>query len=54
MKEVAKIKNSWRFGIFNVEAFSCECGTNFRSFKKDGIERFKLKKSKGSKSFIKT
>ena len=35
-----------KIGQYNVEAFSCECGTGFRSYKKEGIDSFKLKKDK--------
>ena len=48
MKEIAESKKKWAYGKFDVEAFSCECGTDFRSYKKDGVESFKLKKEKTS------
>jgi hypothetical protein len=46
LREVSKSKKKWKFGQYNVEAFSCECGTDFRSYKKKGIDSFKLKKDK--------
>ncbi|MEJ2272541.1 MAG: hypothetical protein P8X91_08725 [Candidatus Bathyarchaeota archaeon] len=46
LREVSESKKKWKFGQYNVEAFSCECGTDFRSYKKDGIDNFKLKKDK--------
>jgi hypothetical protein len=46
LKEITEIKKKWKYGKFDVEAYSCECGANFRSYKIDGNERFKLKKSK--------
>lgn len=45
LRESKEIKK-WKYGQFDVEAYSCECGTDFRSYKKDGNESFKLKKSK--------
>lgn len=45
MKEHTRYMKKWKYGCFDVEAFSCNCGTDFRSYKKDGIESFKLKKS---------
>ncbi len=46
LREVNESKKKWKFGQYNVEAFSCECGTDFRSYKKEGIDSFKLKKDK--------
>ena len=54
MREVEEVKKKWKYSWFYVEAFSCECGTDFRSYKKNGIETFKLKKTKTDKHYIKT
>jgi hypothetical protein len=51
-KEVSKAKKSWFYGIFKVEVYSCECGTLFREYTKDGKHVFTLKLKKG-KGFIK-
>ena len=48
-KKQVKLEKKWKYGPFDVEAYSCKCGTEFRSYKKDGVESFKLKKNKSSK-----
>jgi hypothetical protein len=53
MKEVSTLSNEWKYGRFDVEAYSCECGTDFRSYKKAGKEVFKLKKSKNDYKYRK-
>ena len=53
LKEITETNKKWKFGQFDVEAFSCECGTDFRSYKKDGVDSFKLKKNKTDKKWKK-
>lgn len=53
MKEYRNHKKKWKYGSFDVEAYSCECGTDFREYKKDGRQSFTLKKSKESKNWTK-
>jgi hypothetical protein len=48
-KEVSKPMKSWSYGIFKVEAYSCECGTVFREYTKDGKHVFTLKHKKGKR-----
>lgn len=31
-KEVTKLKKSWTYGVFNVDAYRCDCGTKFREY----------------------
>ena len=31
-KELTKPKNSWAYGVFKVNAYSCDCGANFREY----------------------
>jgi hypothetical protein len=31
-KELTKPLKSWIYGVFKVDAFSCNCGTNFREY----------------------
>lgn len=31
-KDIMKPKKSWAYGIFKVDAYSCECGANFREY----------------------
>lgn len=45
-KEKPSFKKKWKYGTFDVEAYVCECGTKFRSYKKAGQEVFILKKNK--------
>jgi hypothetical protein len=49
-KELTKPKKSWTYGIFKVQAYLCDCGTDFREYSKAGKHSFtlKLKKGKGS------
>lgn len=51
-KEISKPEKSWKYGQFKVEVFSCECGTQFRDYSKEGKHSFTLKAKKG-KGFIK-
>ncbi len=52
MKEYREHKKKWKYGPFDVEAYSCECGTDFRVYRKGGADSFVLKKEKG-KGFVK-
>jgi hypothetical protein len=49
MKEYREYKKKWKYGPFEVEAFSCECGTDFREYRKSGKHSFTLKKAKNEK-----
>jgi hypothetical protein len=53
MKEYQVYKKQWKFGKFNVEAFACSCGTDFREYKKDGKRSFTMKKNKKSNQWKK-
>ena len=53
MREYTEHRKKWKYSCFDVEAYSCECGTDFRSYKKDDTESFKLKKSKTDKQYRK-
>jgi hypothetical protein len=46
-KEISKPKKSWTYGIFKVDAYSCECGTVFREYNKAGKHSFTLELQKG-------
>jgi len=46
LKEYHEHKKKWKYGQFDVEAFSCECGTDFREYKLEGKHSFTLKKAK--------
>jgi len=54
MREYEEYKKKWKFGKFNVEAFSCECGTDFRTYKLEGKQSFSLKKRRKDKKWRKT
>ena len=49
MKEYQKYKKKWKYGRFDVEAFKCECGTDFREYYVGGKSSFQLKKTKNGK-----
>ena len=52
-KEQDKPKKTWKYGQFTVEAYSCDCDTQFREYiTKAGKHSFTLKLKKG-KGFIK-
>jgi len=53
LKEVVEHKKKWKYRKFDVESFSCECGTDFRTYKLDGKDNFILKKSKNEKRYRK-
>jgi hypothetical protein len=50
--ELNKPKKKWTYGRFEVQAYSCDCGTDFREYTKAGKHAFTLKLNKG-KGFIK-
>lgn len=51
-KDVSKHQKAWKYGQFNVKAYTCECGTTFREYTLKGKHSFTLKKKKG-KGFVK-
>lgn len=51
-KEPAKPRKTWMYGQFKVQSFSCECGTKFRDYTKEGKHSFTLRFKKG-KGFVK-
>jgi len=51
-KELTKPKKTWTYGIFKVQAYSCDCGTDFREYVREGKHSFTLKLQKG-KGYIK-
>jgi len=53
MEEYREYKKKWKFGQFEIEAFTCECGTKFREYSKGGKYNFTLKKSKNEKNWKK-
>ena len=52
-RESAEHNKKWKYGRYDVESYLCECGTDFRSYKQEGIEKFKLKKNKTDKHYQK-
>jgi len=52
-KEQGKPKRTWKYGQFNVQAYTCgNCKTDFREYTKAGKHSFTLKLKKG-KGYIK-
>lgn len=51
-KEHTKLRKTWKYGQFTVQAYSCDCGTDFREYTREGKHSFTLKLKKG-KGFIK-
>jgi len=53
-KEVTKPSKKWKYSIFMVESFECDCGTTFREYSKSGKHSHTLKFTKGKhKGFVK-
>ncbi|RLE72506.1 MAG: hypothetical protein DRJ37_02705 [Thermoprotei archaeon] len=51
--EAEKPSKTWRYGVFTVEAYTCEgCGLRFREYSRDEKHVFMLKLEKG-KGFVK-
>ncbi len=52
-KEVSKPRKKWKYGAFDVQAFSCDnCSTQFREYTRNGKHSFALKLQKG-KGYVK-
>lgn len=51
-KELEKPKKAWKFSHYDVKAYTCGCGTDFREYTMKGKRSFMLKKKKG-KGFVK-
>ena len=52
-KEQGKPKKTWKYGRFNVQAYTCgNCKTDFREYTTAGKHSFTLKLKKG-KGYIK-
>jgi hypothetical protein len=49
-REFDKAEKAWRYGQFDVEAYSCECGTDFRDYSIRGKHSFFLKRNRKSKN----
>jgi len=48
-KEFEKHKKTWKYGQFDVKAYTCECETDFRGYTLKGKHSFTLQKKKGKK-----
>jgi len=51
-KEIGEEEKKWKYRQFQVQAYSCKCGTKFREYTKAGKHSFTLKLKKG-KGFVK-
>jgi len=45
-KEFEKYKKAWTYGPFKVQAYACECGTDFREYTLRGKHGFFLVKKR--------
>jgi hypothetical protein len=54
MREYEEYKKKWKYGKFDVEAYSCECGTKFREYKLEGKHSFTLERNRETKKWKKT
>ena len=45
-KKEMKPKKSWSYWVFNVNAYSCDCGTKLREYMKNGQRAFTLIRAK--------
>ena len=46
-RKLTEPRRSWTYGVFKVQAFSCDCGTKFREYTKAGKHSFILQLKKG-------
>jgi len=46
-KENPKPDKTWKYGQFTVQAYSCDCGTDFREYTREGKHSFTLELQKG-------
>ena len=46
-KEFNKPEKTWTYRQFEVHAYSCDCGTRFREYIRNGKHSFTLKARKG-------
>ena len=46
-KYVKEERKAWKYGKFNVKAYVCDCGTEFRDYSISGKYKFTLKHEKG-------
>lgn len=46
-RELTNPKKTWTYGQFEVQAYSCQCGTKFREYTKEEKHSFMLKLEKG-------
>ena len=53
LRKYTEQKKKWKYGKFDVEAYSCECGTDFRTYKQEGKHSFILKRNKKDKNWKK-
>lgn len=49
MKEYKQHKKKWKYASFDVEAYTCECGTDFREYTSKGKHSFTMKRKKGKR-----
>lgn len=47
-----KPQKTWTYGVFKVDAYSCNCGTKVREYTRDGKHSFMLKRKEG-KGYVK-
>jgi predicted RNA-binding Zn-ribbon protein involved in translation (DUF1610 family) len=51
-KQNERSKKKWKYGQFEVHAYSCSCGNEFREYTHKGKPSFTLRLKKG-KGFVK-
>jgi hypothetical protein len=52
-KEISKAKKTWNYGSFRVQAFTCDCGTDFREYSGKQGHAFTLKRKRTGGGFRK-
>lgn len=46
--ELKQVRKEWNYAQFNVKAYSCNCGQQFREYRTEGDLKFVLMKSQTS------
>ena len=52
-KELGRAQKTWNYGVFKVQAYACECGTEFREYARNDKHVFTLKKNRKGVSWKK-
>jgi hypothetical protein len=52
-KEALKMEKSWKYATYDVNAYKCDCGTEFRNYMVGKETKFTLANTRGKGQFKK-